>query len=89
MLAVLECTAQADALLPLYIRQGFALQALRPLSGLAPCFVLAADGAPRTAEPLWVPLEDRAQLAFLLARGYTARDSRPEPQGTVLAMYPG
>ena len=86
---VLECTAQADALLPLYIRQGFALQALRPLSGLAPCFVLAADGAPKTAEPLWVPLEDRAQLAFLLARGYTARDSRPEPQGTVLAMYPG
>lgn len=89
VLAVLECTAQADALLPLYFRQGFALQALRPLSGLAPCFVLAADGAPKTAEPLWVPLEDRAQLAFLLARGYTARDSRPEPQGTVLAMYPG
>ena len=32
VLAVLECTAQSDALLPLYIRQGLALRALRPLN---------------------------------------------------------
>ena len=38
VLAVLECTAQSDALLPLYIRQGLALRALRPLNSLAPCF---------------------------------------------------
>ena len=30
VLAVLECTAQSDALLPLYIRQGLVLRALRP-----------------------------------------------------------
>ena len=31
VLAVLECTAQDEALLPAYFRQGFGLRALRPL----------------------------------------------------------
>lgn len=85
VLAVLECTAQSDALLPLYIRQGLALRALRPLNSLAPCFVLAAGCAAR--DP--VPLQDRARLARLLASGYAALDSRQTAgQETLLAMYP-
>ena len=83
VLAVLECTAQSDALLPLYIRQGLALRALRPLNSLAPCFVLAAGCAARD------PLQDRARLARLLASGYAALDSRQTAgQETLLAMYP-
>lgn len=86
---VLECTAQSDALLPLYIRQGLALRALRPLNSLAPCFVLAAGCAARDPVPVWVPLQDRARLARLLASGYAALDSRQTAgQETLLAMYP-
>lgn len=89
VLAVLECTAQSDALLPLYIRQGLALRALRPLNSLAPCFVLAAGCAARDPVPVWVPLQDRARLARLLASGYAALDSRQTAgQETLLAMYP-
>lgn len=86
--AVLECTAQTQALLPLYFRLGFALRALRPLESLAPCFLLTQNFAPVQREPVWVPLEDRAHLAIWLARGYAAVDSRPTPQGLVLAMLP-
>ena len=89
VLAVLECTAQSDALLPLYIRQGLALRALRPLNSLAPCFVLAAGCAARDPVPVWVPLQNRARLARLLASGYAALDSRQTAgQETLLAMYP-
>lgn len=89
VLAVLECTAQSDALLSLYIRQGLALRALRPLNSLAPCFVLAAGCAARDPVPVWVPLQDRARLARLLASGYAALDSRQTAgQETLLAMYP-
>ena len=49
VLAVLECTAQSDALLPLYIRQGLALRALRPLNSLAP--TPAPGPGPRTRRP--------------------------------------
>ena len=77
------------ALLPLYIRQGLALRALRPLNSLAPCFVLAAGCAARDPVPVWVPLQDRARLARLLASGYAALDSRQTAgQETLLAMYP-
>lgn len=88
--AVVECSADAAALLPQYFRQGFALRALRPLESLAPCFLLASGGTPARAEPVWVPLEDRAHLALLLAKGYAALDSRPYQQGEglVLALYP-
>ena len=78
VLAVLECTAQSDA-----------LRALRPLNSLAPCFVLAAGCAARDPVPVWVPLQDRARLARLLASGYAALDSRQTAgQETLLAMYP-
>ena len=86
--AVLEPTRQVEELLPLYLKQGFALDALRPLESLAPCFLLTLGREPTHTEPVWVPLADRAHLAFLLARGYAAQDSRPSPQGLVLAMYP-
>lgn len=87
--AVVECQTVA-AVLPLYFRQGFGLRALRPLESLAPSFLLAADCVPARAEPVWVPLEDRAHLAFLLAKGYAALESRPYQQGEglVLALYP-
>lgn len=86
--AVAECTTAA-ATLPLYFQQGFALRALRPLESLAPCFLLTTGCVPARAEPVWVPLEDRAHLALLLAKGYAALDSRPYQQGEslVLALY--
>ena len=66
-----------------------ALRALRPLNSLAPCFVLAAGCAARDPVPVWVPLQDRARLARLLASGYAALDSRQTAgQETLLAMYP-
>jgi len=37
----------------------------------------ASGGAPARTAPVWVPLEDRVQLALLLAKGYAALDSRP------------
>ena len=88
--AVVECTADAAAQLPLYFRQGFGLRALRPLESLAPCFLLTTGCASARAEPVWVPLEDRAHLALLLAKGYAALDGRPYQQGEglVLALYP-
>ena len=35
-----------------------------------------------------VPLEDRVQLALLLAKGYAALDSRPYGGSLALALYP-
>ena len=84
--AVVECTAEEQ--LPLYLRQGFALRAIRPLDSLAPCFLLQAGCLPQNVPPVWVPLTDRVHLALLLAKGYAALESRESPQGTVLALYP-
>ena len=84
--AVVECTA--EEWLPLYLRQGFALRAIRPLDSLAPCFLLQAGCLPQNVPPVWVPLTDRVHLAILLAKGYAALESRESPQGTVLALYP-
>jgi len=86
--AVVECTETAAALLPLYFRQGFGLRALRPLESLAPCFLLCTGCAPAHTAPVWVPLEDRVQLALLLAKGYAALDSRPYGGSLALALYP-
>ena len=86
--AVVECTETAAALLPLYFRQGFGLRALRPLESLAPCFLLCTGCAPVRTAPVWVPLEDRVQLALLLAKGYAALDSRPYGGSLALALYP-
>lgn len=86
--AILECTVQSEQWLPVYLRQGFALQALRPLESLAPCFLLCQRSASNPTEPLWIPLEDRAQLGYWLAHGYRGVDSRQTPQGLILAMLP-
>ena len=86
--AVVECTETAAALLPLYFRQGFGLRALRPLESLAPCFLLRTGCVPARTAPVWVPLEDRVQLALLLAKGYAALDSRPYGGSLALALYP-
>ena len=84
--AVVECSAEET--LPLYLRQGFALRAIRPLDSLAPCFWLQAGCLGQNVPPVWVPLADRVHTAILLARGYAALESRESPQGTVLALYP-
>ena len=95
--AVVECAA--EELIPLYLRQGFALRAIRPLDSLAPCFLLQAGCLAqnikniagclaRICPPVWLPLADRVHIAILLARGYAALESRESPQGTVLALYP-
>ena len=84
--AVAECTEEAS--LPVLLRQGFALRAIRPLDSLAPCFLLQAGCLPQNVPPVWAPLEDRVHLALLLARGYAALESRESPQGTALALYP-
>ena len=84
--AVVECAAEET--LPLYLRQGFALRAIRSLDSLAPCFWLQAGCLGQNVPPVWVPLTDRVHIAILLARGYAALESRESPQGTVLALYP-
>lgn len=61
---------------------------LRPLESLAPCFLLCTGCAPVRTAPVWVPLEDRVQLALLLAKGYAALDSRPYGGSLALALYP-
>ena len=43
---------------------------------------------PARTAPVWVPLEDRVQLALLLAKGYAALDSRPYGSSLALALYP-
>lgn len=83
---VVECAA--EELIPLYLRQGFALRAIRPLDSLAPCFLLQAGCLAQNVPPVWLPLADRVHIAILLARGYAALESRESPQGTVLALYP-
>lgn len=84
--AVVECAA--EELIPLYLRQGFALRAIRPLDSLAPCFLLQAGCLAQNVPPVWLPLADRVHIAILLARGYAALESHESPQGTVLALYP-
>lgn len=88
--AAIECDEKAAERLPLYFRQGFALRALRPLESLAPCFLLSTGCMPARAEPVWVPLEDRMRLAFLLARGYAALGGSLHGRADelVLALYP-
>lgn len=84
--AVLECTAQAGALTELYLQQGMELRAVRPLVGLAPCFLFAKSGGPRYGEPLWVPLDDWSRVARALAQGRTGTATRQTPQGRLLGL---
>jgi len=83
---ITACAAEEQ--IPLYLRQGFALRAIRPLDSLAPCFLLQAGCLAQNVPPVWLPLADRVHIAILLARGYAALESRESPQGTVLALYP-
>ena len=48
--AVVECAA--EELIPLYLRQGFALRAIRPLDSLAPCFLLQAGCLAQNVPPV-------------------------------------
>ena len=77
--AVVECAA--EELIPLYLRQGFALRAIRPLDSLAPCFLLQAGCLAQNVPPVWLPLADRVHIAILLARGYAALESREKSAG--------
>lgn len=87
--AVLECTAGSEPLATAYLKQGFALRAIRPLDSLSPCYLFGFEGADVPAvEPIWVPLGEMGRVAALLARGWAAVDSRPSPQGTALALCP-
>lgn len=84
--AVLESTPEAEDLLPVYLEAGLALRALRPLNGLAPCWLFSRVPGMDCSEPVWVPLADRARLASLLSRGWAAVGSENTADGTALAL---
>lgn len=84
--AVLEADADAEELLPIYLEAGLALRAIRPLNGLAPCWLFVQVPRACRADPVWVPLSDRPRLAALLGRGWSAVDSETTAQGTALAL---
>lgn len=86
--AALECGPQAEAITALYLQQGFALRAVRPLCGLAPCLLFVLGAAVRGTKPVWVPLADLSRVAAALARGWAAAESRPSPLGLLLGMRP-
>lgn len=69
VLAVLECTAQSDALLPLYIRAGAGAAGPAPAeqSGTLLCAGRRVRGPGPGA--VWVPLQDRARLAVCWQAG--------------------
>ena len=67
------------------------LNAFRILSPVSPLFSgwnWVPYTLPARTAPVWVPLEDRVQLALLLAKGYAALDSRPYGGSLALALYP-
>ena len=67
------------------------LNALRIRSPVSPLFSgwnWVPYTRPARTAPVWVPLEDRVQLALLLAKGYAALDSRPYGGSLALALYP-
>lgn len=86
--AVLECTPEAEQLVPAYLAQGFALCALRPLNSLAPCYVFSAAVPEETGDGVWIDLADATHLALLLCRGWAAVASRITPEGCALRMVP-
>lgn len=86
--AVLECTPEAEALVPVYLEQGFVLRGIRPLNGLAPCWLFLFSPQASREKTVWVPLADWARLALWLSRGWGGVDSRPGGQGPELALCP-
>ena len=86
--AVLECTPEAERLVPAYLAQGFALRALRPLNSLSPCYIFSAASLEESGEGVWVALSDATHLALLLCRGWAAVASRTTPEGCALRVVP-
>ena len=86
--AVVECAA--EELIPLYLRQGFALRAIRPLDSLAPCFLLQAGCLAQNVPPVWLPLADRVHIAIpagsRLCRAGKPRKPAGHRAGTVSRM---
>lgn len=84
--AVVAFDHQLENRLPAYFEAGFALQAVRPLMGLAPEALLVTGewGEPQ----LWVALADATHLSLLLARGWVAAYLRESESGCILGMVP-
>lgn len=84
--AVLGFDAHLEERLPVYFQAGFALRAVRPLSGLAPEALLCTGtwGEPKN----WVSLSDATGLSLLLAKGWAAVAMRDDGKGTLLGMAP-
>lgn len=59
-----------------------------PVGKSCALLLLRTGCVPARTAPVWVPLEDRVQLALLLAKGYAALDSRPYGGSLALALYP-
>lgn len=74
----------AAAVFPAGLRTAGAAPAGKPCALL----LLRTGCVPARTAPVWVPLEDRVQLALLLAKGYAALDSRPYGGSLALALYP-
>ena len=68
--------------------QGFVLRGIRPLAGLAPCWLFLFSPQAAREETVWVPLADWARLALWLSRGWGAVGSRPGGEGPELALCP-
>lgn len=86
--AALEATPEAEEMLPVYLEAGLALRAVRPLSGLAPCWLFARAPRAGQADPVWVSLADRPRLAALLGLGWAAVASETTAGGTALGLCP-
>lgn len=77
---------QLETRLPYYFQAGFALRAVRPLSGLAPEALLQTGD---WGEPVhWIALSDATGLSLLLARGWAAVQIRDEGSGCLLGLVP-
>ncbi len=84
--AVVAFDHQLENRLPAYFAAGFALQAVRPLAGLAPEALLTTGewGEPQ----LWIALADATHLSLLLAKGWVAACLRQSESGCLLGMVP-
>ena len=86
--AALEATPEAEELLPVYLETGLVLRAIRPLSGLAPCWLFARAPRAGRGDAVRVPLADRARLAALLGRGWAGVACEAAGTGMALDLCP-
>lgn len=84
--ALLVLPLTADTAAAAALRSWLGRRQLEGGSLLTP--LLRTGCVPARTAPVWVPLEDRVQLALLLAKGYAALDSRPYSGSLALALYP-